>query len=249
MSERYLVVEVVEARSLSPSDVNGWADPFAKVYLNNSSIGKTKYISRTLNPQWKETFHSKKRIEAVDTLFVKIYDHDSFSTNDLIGQVKIELPAFNDGKWSIRWYRLYSDDEYKIKVRGYVCLKIQFVHDVKDAFKDEDHDTQPEIEDAEKRKQMKIEAAHKREALVEQHKQMTANQTVHNEEFRQQQYQNQQQRKVDPTYVPGISPQAVNPQLIPQAPLTPGMQPPPAPPNVQYPQQPTQIAPGVYTYD
>ena len=231
MGERYLVVEVVEARSLSPSDVNGWADPFAKVFLNDSSMGKTKYISRTLNPQWKETFHSKKKIEAVDTLFVKIYDHDSFSTNDLIGQVKVELTAYNDGKWSTLWHRLYIDDEYTIKVRGYVCLRIQFVDDVKDAFREEDHDKQPEIDAEEERKQRKIEAAHKREALVEQHKQMTANQSIHNEEFRQQQYQNQQQRKVDPTYVPGVSPQAVNPKLISQAPLVPGMQAPPEPPQ------------------
>ncbi len=49
---------VVEAQNIPPKDSNGLADPFCVVYVGGKRdvAQKTKIVSATLNPTWKEQF-------------------------------------------------------------------------------------------------------------------------------------------------------------------------------------------------
>lgn len=140
MPNYILICNLVEARSLSPSDLNGWSDPFVDVYLDKKKIYRTKYISRTLNPRWNETFRYKynnKKRGLNEKLSFKIYDHDSIGTHDFLGQYQLDLSELIDGKWIEGWFRLKTED-YKENVRGYIRVKLQFIEDGFDIFREED---------------------------------------------------------------------------------------------------------------
>ena len=135
-----MVVNVIEARSLSPSDLDGWSDPFCRVYLGKKKIGQTRYISRTLNPRWEETFRFKyndTKRAFDETLRFEIYDHDAIGPHDILGVYQIELAELLNGKWVEGRFRL-KDEEYKNNVRGSIRIKFQFVERGRDFFREED---------------------------------------------------------------------------------------------------------------
>lgn len=168
--EKTLVVDLVEARSLAPCDLNGWSDPFAKIYLEGKKIGKSSTIKRTLNPQWKERFSKTYETNYSEVLKVEVYDNDAIGKDNL-GYASVELVLFQSGKWTDQWYRLKNmkTDE---NTRGYVRLKIQFVDNIENAFKPEDHDIKPEKEDEEMRKKERDDAIKRRQILISKHHQM-----------------------------------------------------------------------------
>ena len=120
-----ICVRVLEARSLKPSDFNGWSDPYCKLFYGKKKFGKTKYIKRTLNPNWDESFTKIVDVDFNESIKVEIYDHDTIG-DDFLGQTTIPLELFQDGKWSQKWYRL-MDEEDLLPSRGYVHLKMQVV--------------------------------------------------------------------------------------------------------------------------
>lgn len=134
-----LQVEVVEARSLMPSDFTGWADPLASVtYSTKTKLGKTHYIKRTLNPVWKCSFQKTFDLSFDESITVQIMDHDPMS-DDVLGQVTISLSTYSDNKWTDHWYRLMKvTEEGEFPARGYVRLRIQVVNPDQDTFRDGD---------------------------------------------------------------------------------------------------------------
>jgi hypothetical protein len=257
---QYLVVRVVEARSLSPADVNGWADPLAEVYIGDKRIGKTRHINKTLNPVWNETF-SKSIEDKIDTIRVEIYDHDTLLSNDFLGQYTDELQRFGDD-WSDIWYRL-KDQKNEKNVKGYVRLWVQICDDPGMAFTEEKRNRALEAEVENKRKAAKENAIKRRADLIKQHQDMVQSAEHHNKEFKQQQHFNLQQRKVDQGYVQGVSQAPVASNLVTNAgsvqdmaktgdgrapdAYVPGMQSPPAPPQQQPGGMMYQGQPGMMT--
>ena len=122
---RNIRVHVMEARSLNPSDVNGWSDPFCIVKVNNKKIFRTKVVKRTLNPRWNETTTYLHKGSLDGFLLFQIYDHDSVGASDLLGEVTIRLddPMLISGKWTCHWYRLMGEDDNP--VRGYLRLRLE----------------------------------------------------------------------------------------------------------------------------
>lgn len=183
--EKTLVVELIEARSLSPCDLNGWSDPFAKIYIDSKKIGKSSTIKRTLNPQWKERFTKTYETNYSELLKVEVYDNDAIGKDNL-GYASVELVLFQNGKWTDQWYRLKNlkTDE---KVRGYVRLRIQFVDDIENAFKPEDHDLLPEQEDEENRKRERDDAIKRRQILISKHHQLEGRKSENEKKWKKDQ--------------------------------------------------------------
>jgi len=103
MSDFELKIRVVEAHGVRRDDPynTGSADPF--IIAKFKGLGKiltthqTAVIHNTANPVWNEDFtlHPKSMS---DVLFLKVYDHDSFSKDNLLGMVEIPLePIFQKG--------------------------------------------------------------------------------------------------------------------------------------------------------
>ena len=106
-------VELVRARDLKATSLDGHSDPFATVHLDDGSTSltnwnkrrqRTYYVSKTLNPVWNETFlFDVPRIDPrALSLHIHVYDFAAVRINELgkfLGYCKIPL------------YNLISNDE------------------------------------------------------------------------------------------------------------------------------------------
>jgi Ca2+-dependent lipid-binding protein len=90
-----------------------------------TKIGKTKYLPRTLHPQWDHVMSYNKKINETDRLKFHVYDHDSVGSDDSLGVVKFDCNQFFNHRWCDDWYRL-RNAETGINVRGYLRLKIHY---------------------------------------------------------------------------------------------------------------------------
>lgn len=115
--ESLLVVSVYRCRNLIAADMNGFSDPFVRLWvkdpITNKMSGeslKTMIQAKTLNPTWNEKFvlGSKKPVLTTDVLCLNVFDSDVVATSDdELGYLEIDLydlantfgPANGDGKW------------------------------------------------------------------------------------------------------------------------------------------------------
>ena len=69
-----LVINVVKGRNLVAKDRSGVfgkkkaSDPYVKVLFGGKKYGKTRDISKTLNPEWNETFNFKLGTKQVQNI-------------------------------------------------------------------------------------------------------------------------------------------------------------------------------------
>ncbi|XP_072771864.1 double C2-like domain-containing protein alpha [Nerophis lumbriciformis] len=88
-----LCVGVKRCAHLAAMDVNGFSDPYVKIYLKpdmeKKSKHKTAVVKKTLNPEFnQEFFYEISRSELVTkTLEVTVWDYDLGRSNDFIGGV------------------------------------------------------------------------------------------------------------------------------------------------------------------
>ncbi|XP_019617630.1 PREDICTED: protein piccolo-like [Branchiostoma belcheri] len=113
-----LIININRARNLAAKDINGFSDPFVKVYLlpgrNAENKRRTKYIPKTLNPEWNQTVIykgiTKEQLKSKTVEFT-VWDYDRFTPNDFLGEVLIDL---SDGSFldnQPHWFTLYEHDE------------------------------------------------------------------------------------------------------------------------------------------
>ncbi|KAK3610547.1 hypothetical protein CHS0354_008982 [Potamilus streckersoni] len=116
--ENTLTLHIIRARNLLQKDINGLSDPFVKIYLLpgrcSENKRRTKYISRTLNPEWHETvvFHNIHPEELkYKTLELTVWDYDRFKANDFLGEVVLDLAdeTYLDDK--PYWFPLCDHDD------------------------------------------------------------------------------------------------------------------------------------------
>ena len=167
MDSKNIYIQIIEARSLSPSDINGFCDPYVIIYLNSKKIGSTDYSSRTLNPKWNTLIKKEIKTNYSEELKIIIYDHDSMSFDDILGQVTINLDRFNDGKWTNQWYRLKNHEETTF-VRGYIRLQIQIADLHQNPFENHLHNLLPEENDEFCYKNKREETLRRRIRLINQ---------------------------------------------------------------------------------
>ena len=75
---------VVNATELAMMDLNGKADPYVIVKINeNGKINTTKVVKKDRNPVWNETFNMDVADEKKDVLIVECYDWDAVSYTHL----------------------------------------------------------------------------------------------------------------------------------------------------------------------
>jgi len=101
------VVKVIEARSLRARDFNGYSDPFIEVKLKGSIHSqKGKVVKRTVNPIFNEEFTLKPGHPDKDIIVIRVYDHDSLSMNDFMGQVKLPVAQYLNRGYVDEWLPL-----------------------------------------------------------------------------------------------------------------------------------------------
>lgn len=88
-----LTIEISEARGLRAMDINGFSDPYVKVWLmydgRKVEKKKTAIHQKTLNPVFDETFMFSVPLDRIrqTSLVVSVMDYDRIGRNDRIGQI------------------------------------------------------------------------------------------------------------------------------------------------------------------
>ncbi|KAF3615288.1 C2 domain-containing protein [Capsicum annuum] len=103
----HVILEVLEAENLKPTDLNGLSDPYVKGHLGPFRF-KTRTQKKTLAPQWQEEF--KIPICSWESpnnmLNVDVRDKDHFSQDDSLGDHSMNICDYRDGQRHDIWLSL-----------------------------------------------------------------------------------------------------------------------------------------------
>ncbi|XP_030622951.1 multiple C2 and transmembrane domain-containing protein 1 [Chanos chanos] len=83
-------ISLIEGRDLSPMDENGFSDPYVKFRLGHQKY-KSKTMSKTLNPQWREQFDLHLYEEEGGVIYISVWDRDVGRRDDFIGRCQLDL--------------------------------------------------------------------------------------------------------------------------------------------------------------
>ncbi|KAI3371918.1 hypothetical protein L3Q82_006792 [Scortum barcoo] len=83
-------ISLIEGRSLQPMDANGLSDPYVKFRMGHQKY-KSKTISKTLNPQWREQFDFHLYDEQGGYVDITVWDKDAGKKDDFMGRCTIDL--------------------------------------------------------------------------------------------------------------------------------------------------------------
>eukprot|EP01147_Barroeca_monosierra_P000567 gene567-3884_t len=119
-------VHVHEARDLPVMDSSTQlTDAYVEMKFNNKTM-RTQTAKKTLNPMWNEDFRFEVDDEDIqdEMLEVNVWDHDRIGTDDVIGQVLIDLLPLGpyNGSQISGWFPIY--DTLK-GVRGSLAITIK----------------------------------------------------------------------------------------------------------------------------
>ena len=139
-----LVINIVQGRNLVAKDRSKGvfgkkksSDPYVKVLFGGKKYGKTREISKTLNPEWNETVNIKlgtKQVQKAlkgnhkhNMLEFIIFDKDSANNDDPMGTVSFPLTMTDTPpNTTPSWYAVEKGDgEYHCKdASGELLLKV-----------------------------------------------------------------------------------------------------------------------------
>ena len=128
-NSKILNVTVIQCSGLPAMDLNGFSDPFVKIYLMPDMKRKfvTKVHRKTLNPLFNETFQFKN-LSYSDTFDKRIQfnviDYDRFSKNDYIGEVIVPLSSIDLAQTIEEWkdISLKGNDQFL----GDICFSLRY---------------------------------------------------------------------------------------------------------------------------
>jgi hypothetical protein len=136
-----ITVEILQGRDLVAKDRNlvgmrSTSDPYVKLHIDGKLIGKTRVISKTLNPVWNSHFQYLigadsatrviRRTHARLVATVTIWDHDKVGNDDSMGTILITLDPLLGG--STQWYPVGNGtgDTFCRNAKGQIQVKITY---------------------------------------------------------------------------------------------------------------------------
>jgi Ca2+-dependent lipid-binding protein len=107
ISEWILETSFISAKGLKKADRFGKSDPYVTVYVNGISVGSSKTIKKTLQPEWNQTkqllVHRKKHFQKANKtrwqdseVIFEVYDHDLVGTDDPLGRIVLNGEGMKD---------------------------------------------------------------------------------------------------------------------------------------------------------
>ena len=70
----------------------GKSDPFLMVEKGKENVHRTNIVKDNLNPVWDPFMLRVAQVDGPDApFFLRVYDHDSGSSHDLIGEAKVTI--------------------------------------------------------------------------------------------------------------------------------------------------------------
>ena len=149
-----ILIEVLEAKGLSPDTYVGSCNPYAEIKLKTSSsrrtfsfkkadLKRTYYVENTVNPTWiNQSFVFDVTDEAVaaprgHSIKVRMRNFRAFGYHKVLGGAHIELHSVRDQKQLVGWFPLAGrtgrhelENPLSHWGRGSVKLRVQWIHSV-----------------------------------------------------------------------------------------------------------------------
>ena len=124
-------VRAIEADNIPKMDTFGKADPYVvfRLGLNVEKKYKTRYIEKTFNPKWNETFQIPLRFSR-DNFQITMYDHDKVGNDDVIGSTAFPVTEFTPGQPVDKWIDLTPGPNVKKRARLHVVFHLAEEGDV-----------------------------------------------------------------------------------------------------------------------
>lgn len=123
-----LLVRVMEARNLPPSDSNGLSDPYVKLQLGKQKH-KTKVVKKSLNPCWGEEFTFKVE-DLHEELLISVLDEDKYFNDDFVGQLRLPVGQVFDAvnkSLGTAWYPLQPKNKKSKNRDCGMCMPLPFL--------------------------------------------------------------------------------------------------------------------------
>ncbi|XP_070599124.1 LOW QUALITY PROTEIN: multiple C2 and transmembrane domain-containing protein 1 [Erythrolamprus reginae] len=87
-------ITLIEGHGLKAMDTNGLSDPYVKFRLGHQKY-KSKIISKTLNPKWREQFDLHLYEEPGGIVDITVWDRDAGKKDDFIGRCQVDLSTLS----------------------------------------------------------------------------------------------------------------------------------------------------------
>eukprot|EP00026_Physarum_polycephalum_P013016 Phypoly_transcript_13374.p1 GENE.Phypoly_transcript_13374~~Phypoly_transcript_13374.p1 ORF type:complete len:316 (+),score=68.34 Phypoly_transcript_13374:98-1045(+) len=129
-----LHITVVGAAKLPAADVGGTSDPYVVIrdvtgmHMHGKQV-KTSHKKKTLSPTWNETFEFTCNYKLRHLVF-QVWDHDTFSKDDMLGKGKVSIDFLMDGQEHQITLPLMGKDKHKHAGELYLKLKMAFAYPV-----------------------------------------------------------------------------------------------------------------------
>merc|ERR1719510_1653219 len=95
-----LTVLVKSCTGLDDADFAGTTDPYAYLTIDGCEPQQTEKQEGTINPEWNQELTFEIENPLSKTLTIKIYDDDTWSADDKIGQCDVDLAELKMGEGS-----------------------------------------------------------------------------------------------------------------------------------------------------
>lgn len=148
--ENQLVVEILAARGLRPTDLDGHSSPYCVCYLKIPDLtrykefahqrAQTYFVDKTLSPTWNnQRFVFKVPAEAVTSkrgfrLRVLVLSRQMLRLNDFLGQAEVPLSVLQDQRVRVGWFPLtrrssrFMDLAAGDKISGSLKMRVRWIH-------------------------------------------------------------------------------------------------------------------------
>ncbi|ETE71807.1 Multiple C2 and transmembrane domain-containing protein 1, partial [Ophiophagus hannah] len=87
-------ITLIEGCGLKAMDSNGLSDPYVKFRLGHQKY-KSKIMSKTLNPKWREQFDLHLYEERGGIIDITVWDRDAGKKDDFIGRCQVDLSTLS----------------------------------------------------------------------------------------------------------------------------------------------------------
>lgn len=126
-----LFIDIIEARNLVSTDMNGKSDPYLRVSMVDvygKVIGQpalTPVVHKSLDPVWNEQV-AFELDDSVDSVTLSCWDHDRISRDDFMGRIMLKKRDIPHNTEVRRWFPLHPSKSRQNSVHGEVLLRIHY---------------------------------------------------------------------------------------------------------------------------
>jgi stromal membrane-associated protein len=97
-----IVFTLSHAKNVIKADIASQSDPYVKVIvyddiLRQDVVRSTRHVNNTDKPVWNEILHFGFD-SAPKSAIIQLWDKDTFTSDDLLGQVEVDLAKYWDSK-------------------------------------------------------------------------------------------------------------------------------------------------------